>query len=299
MSEMKPDRYASRSDGDSIEELSKRLTADLRRHIRGLGACVVLSEEWCDVAECLARIADISQMEKELPKEKDATLWDCEELALRYVLEDGKLNLCLRLLEDYVSFITRPASGAPITAEDVRRLRLFEKGIGGLLANAWLHVEALQTTDLPLMIRLSAEILQFALTPLSGVEKLEGRLPAMVLQFLLALGKALDTVSERRIFPELLARSVFQLLVKHMGINSGRLSAADLAIGAEALALFAAAEDFSTNKARIMSGDGLPAALVALDAAFLGSLASSADTRRKLRPLLDLVSEAKRKLASK
>ncbi len=36
MSEMKPDRYASRSDGDSIEELSKRLTADLRRHIRGL-----------------------------------------------------------------------------------------------------------------------------------------------------------------------------------------------------------------------------------------------------------------------
>jgi hypothetical protein len=31
--------------------------------------------------------------EKELPKEKDATLWDCEELALRYVLEDGKLNL--------------------------------------------------------------------------------------------------------------------------------------------------------------------------------------------------------------
>ncbi len=30
------------------------------------------------------------------------------------------------------------------------------------------------------------------------MEKLEGRLPAMVLQFLLALGKALDTVSERR-----------------------------------------------------------------------------------------------------
>ncbi len=100
-----------------------------------------------------------------------------------------------------------------------------------------------------------------------------------------------------RIFPELLARSVFQLLVKHMGINSGRLSvcvppvcvcvlhlpcgatrvpwvfhparlaivvtttvsvtmalqAADLAIGAEALALFAAAEDFSTNKVRSCS----------------------------------------------
>ena len=31
--------------------------------------------------------------EQLLPKDSDATLWDCEELALRYILEDGKLNL--------------------------------------------------------------------------------------------------------------------------------------------------------------------------------------------------------------
>ena len=101
-SEMKVGRYASRSDGDSIEELSKRLTADLRRHIRSLviprhwrqmlccgsvgcrvpwlflparsshcatltaparqGACAILSEEWNEVADVLARIADIAQM---------------------------------------------------------------------------------------------------------------------------------------------------------------------------------------------------------------------------------------------
>lgn len=30
------DTYSSRGDVDSIEELSKRLTADLRRHIRAL-----------------------------------------------------------------------------------------------------------------------------------------------------------------------------------------------------------------------------------------------------------------------
>lgn len=30
------DTYSSRGEGDSIEELSKRLTADLRRHIRAL-----------------------------------------------------------------------------------------------------------------------------------------------------------------------------------------------------------------------------------------------------------------------
>jgi hypothetical protein len=93
----------------------------------------VFSDKWNEVADCLSRIASISQMvrwaalwllfvlrnafrsatagpprpprdravcraqEKEIPKEEGATLWDCEELALRYVLEDGKLNLCVLL----------------------------------------------------------------------------------------------------------------------------------------------------------------------------------------------------------
>lgn len=38
---------------------------------------------------------DRRSQEQRLPKAKaDATLWECEELALRYLLEDGKLNLC-------------------------------------------------------------------------------------------------------------------------------------------------------------------------------------------------------------
>lgn len=85
------------------------------------GPCDVLSERWIEVGDVLGRIASISQMvllcvipmqtcwlleqrhyaalspplfqEKSLPKAEGASLWDCEELALRYVLEDGKLNL--------------------------------------------------------------------------------------------------------------------------------------------------------------------------------------------------------------
>ncbi len=83
------DPYSSRSEGDSIEELSKRLTADLRRHIRALvsvprfltvagwvpfvggpnsfvcgaqGPCDVLSERWIEVGDCLGRVATVSQM---------------------------------------------------------------------------------------------------------------------------------------------------------------------------------------------------------------------------------------------
>lgn len=79
--------YSSRADVDTIEELSKRLTADLRKHIRALvrrstpfcppsfsvgahvslpqGPCDVLSERWIEVGDCLGRVASISQMVRE------------------------------------------------------------------------------------------------------------------------------------------------------------------------------------------------------------------------------------------
>lgn len=56
------DRYESKSDIDSIEQLSKKLTGDLRKHIRSLGPYPVLSDKWCNMADSLARIANISDM---------------------------------------------------------------------------------------------------------------------------------------------------------------------------------------------------------------------------------------------
>lgn len=70
----------------------------------------VLSPAWAEMADKLFRIANISEMEKKLARTKavetkgssgETTLWEGEELALRYVLEDGKLNLCVRLVEEY------------------------------------------------------------------------------------------------------------------------------------------------------------------------------------------------------
>ena len=48
------------------------------------------------------RIAKISDMEASVAASKDdATLWETEEQALRYLLEDGKLNLCLRNMVEF------------------------------------------------------------------------------------------------------------------------------------------------------------------------------------------------------
>lgn len=56
------------------------------------------------MADIFGRVANISDVESKLPSAKEsATLWETEEQALRFILEDGKLNLCLRLLIEFKS----------------------------------------------------------------------------------------------------------------------------------------------------------------------------------------------------
>jgi hypothetical protein len=55
------------------------------------------------MAEIFGRMATISDMESKLSagKNDSATLWETEEQALRFLLEDGKLMLCFRSLVEF------------------------------------------------------------------------------------------------------------------------------------------------------------------------------------------------------
>lgn len=301
------DRYESKSEADGIESLSKKLTTDLRKHIRSLGPYPVMSDKWRTMADSLARIANISDMERKLPKDKEeATLWECEELALRYLLEDGKLNLCLRLLQQYRAYLAEnggrgggEAGGAGGGAgSDGEVLLKFEKGLGTLLKNAWMHVEALQTTDLPLLIEhIGAVLSEAAEGKLDAHESLEGLQAAVALHYLLAFGKHLDDVDESRVMPFMLENDVIKHAIVHLHRNHARLPPDDLAAGAEGLALLVDSEEFKTFSERFVGDGEAPAALAALKDDFLSEMTSESAVRRKLRPLLDLCERTTRSLA--
>jgi hypothetical protein len=79
----------------------------------------LLSDPWFEMADIFGRVANVSDVESKLPSAKDnATLWETEEQALRFVLEDGKLNLCLRLLIDFKTkqIETRKLGRGPIVS---------------------------------------------------------------------------------------------------------------------------------------------------------------------------------------
>lgn len=98
----KDDKYITKDDSDDFDALTEKLAADLRRSIRQLENYPILSDGWFEMAETFGRVATISEMESKLPSTKqDATLWETEEQAIRFLMEDGKLNMCLRCLAEF------------------------------------------------------------------------------------------------------------------------------------------------------------------------------------------------------
>ena len=99
--------------------------------------------------DSLAHIASVAQMEHRLPREKeDSTLWENDELTIRFLLEEGKLNLCLRQMAAYTSEMARRGPPSEWLAGAARELELgdaatlearllaFEQALGALHACA-------------------------------------------------------------------------------------------------------------------------------------------------------------------
>jgi hypothetical protein len=187
----------------------------------------ILSDPWFEMAEVFGRMATISDMESKLSagKNDSATLWETEEQALRFLLEDGKLMLCMRSLVEFKQAQTeaRKRGKGPMVSEDyhllcapvasngailqidfVAECDKFEKGLGSIFRNAWQHVEVLQTTDLTQLVNHIADTLQASLElpeimdTLSTAGDLHQRQEVLVFYYLLGVMKHIEEIGESR-----------------------------------------------------------------------------------------------------
>jgi hypothetical protein len=65
-SKAKTEKYSSKVESDTLEELSTKLAEDLRKHIRKLGSFPMFSDAWFEMADVLGRVANVSDMESKL-----------------------------------------------------------------------------------------------------------------------------------------------------------------------------------------------------------------------------------------
>ena len=106
--------------------------------------------------------------------------------------------------------------------------------------------------------------------------------------------------------PIVLEQQLLRLAAEHLLALHGQLDEAAVLAGAEALALICDSEDFGMSEEEYVPDDATRRALVALkdgsgDGAggLLTRLSADAERRRMLRPLLDVVDQARRELPGK
>jgi len=171
---------AAKYEPDSGSEVDKpaKVSAEAgRRCVRMIQHYPILSQEWFGLIDALKQLTRLVHLESRMPgdakvseacgrnQESDGTLWDQEshENAVRILVEEAKVNLCLRMMNDYKKWhynpsqrkadLERVANSMNATEEQIEaKCKQFEESLGTLLWRAFVHVEALQLMDIPLLI---------------------------------------------------------------------------------------------------------------------------------------------------
>jgi len=302
----KSEYYTAKSDLDEFDSIGDKLAADLRRSIRHLDNYPVLSDPWIDMAEVFGRVAHISEVESALPStKKDATLWETEEQALRFLMEDGKLNLCLRILIEFkIRQIDSRKEGRGPMIDFSAECDKFEKGLGVIMRNAWQHVEVLQTTDLPALINYIADVLEANLALVPTVENLfretdvYQRQEVLVFHYLYHIVRQVEEIRESRLMPYLRERKIFTTAVRVLNTFGKSMVKTHQLIAVESLAFIVDTEDFATNPRDYIMAEDLEL-LLEFKETILQELMQDMEKRKVIRPLVDAIDKAKRQLSKK
>ena len=254
----------------------------------------------------------VSEMESALPQAKDgATLWETEEQAVRFILEDGKLNVCLRSIIHYKRYIRDSKNDATAQLEIIEnktKSTLFEKSLGSVLHSAWLHIEAIQTTDLPFLIEHISEVLDNAVEKDYEIVKelhndgnLRQSQEIMVLLYLGIILKHLEILREERIMPFIRQRNIFVTGMKLLHhLHHANMINEDVCLKIlTTLSTIVETEDFTTYRDKYIVADDLDL-LLDFKTNVLTAVQSTLprDKRNLFRPLSDCIDKFKRSISS-
>lgn len=305
--------YEERTESSNLDALTKRLASDLREHMKQLKPYDIFTPEWDKMIESYQYVADVATMEEQMPARKckeadEESLWDGEQLAIRYLLEEGKMNMVLRMLHEFKTCMYQPDAEAKVAViasqvhRDVSALhsaaRSYETHAGALLKCALSHVEAIQTVDMPELCQLMGEVLSHLLADIEAgsTNDYTGLQEVMVVYYLGAIGERLETIDEDRTMLLFCDNNITSKFVRVLSSPVAIYNRACLEVAAKALSAIAESEHFQGHMS-----DHLPEAddmtnLVGIEEKFFAELCKDAKFRISVRPLCDLIKKTKLKL---
>jgi len=167
-----------------IESRLEKLQKEVRVHVKYISNYKIFSQEWIDLEDSLTQISELAFTEKTMPivkkdlsniqgRTKYGTLWDQEngEVALKILVEEGKLNLCLRLLlnlretqskPNFHSIIASHGNGVCTSRELIQIIHNMERSLTIIIYLSIQHTESLQICDIKVLVNVCSLILDNA-----------------------------------------------------------------------------------------------------------------------------------------
>jgi len=289
----------AREAGD-LEELTQKLSEDLRKYIVSLDFVPWLSREWFALAEPLRYTASIAGMENKLRKTKgdaNQTLWESDQLACRYLLEEGKVNLVLRLLTDAKSKSIEDVDGTRTKAAveslgvDAAIPQAIEQDLGVLLRCALEHAEATATLDLLEFSQHIAAVLTH-MSMMDGERDYSGMQEVMVIHYVDTIAAFLEDLGEDRVMQLYSDSKILHLLVSVLATKHTTYDKDTVVAAARAINSIMDSEHFQTHPELHLLEDD-QSVLVSLGEKFLDELCKDVKFRMSIRSLSDHVKRAK------
>lgn len=297
-----------------------KVSADAgRKSVRSIFQYPILSAEWVMLVDHLKNLSRLVQIEGRMPanakvaeargrnSESGGTLWDQEahENAIRILVEEAKVNLCLRMINDYKKWCYEPAArqaaiqrAAGVFGHSEAQLEQiccqYEECLGMLLERAFDHVETLQLIDIPLLLEHIFFVLDYSLK--RGVEPVNPKMQEFVVLFYFS---SVMRHSEALKNPELLPKSrefrLPQLAVDHILTHGEQYHPEMTMTVLEGLSAMSDNEDFQTDWEDFFDTPQSRQQFLAVEERVVSPLLSAQpNVRRELRPLLDMFNKVKK-----
>lgn len=272
---------------ESLEKMTKRLTIDLRSRIRRLSHVSPLTDEWCEMTDTLQHLASVAMMEEKDLVKKDGSIWERDELCVRYIIEEGKINLLLRTMIEYKLYQYTACQDSLWDDDTKMRMKVFEHSLGVLLRCCFSAVESLQTLDLTALLQHITSVLEHALNVPESVFYDCAVQEILVITYLHLLLRKIDQINEDLVLSQVVTNDIVSLSLKHYEKFSSQLEKGSKSAYVYFFAHLMETEAYQTNRKNFITNNDDKKRLQLLEGNTKELLSVDVQNRKALRALSD------------
>jgi hypothetical protein len=291
-----------------------------RKCVRNIHQYPVLSMEWIQLVDSLKQLTRLVQLEGRMPENTKVsetlgrddstggTLWDqgAHENAIRILVEEAKVNLCLRMMNEYKKWQYNLQERMATMQEAMQVFEFsenqleqkciqYEESLGLLLWRSFTHVETLQLMDIPLVIDHCAMVVEtvqkMKMEPTTKMQE------TIVLYYFACLMKHAEELNNAELLAKVKEYRLVMLTVVHVLTYYEKFDSALMNAVADGFSDMANNEDFATEWKSFFGGaEEMQLFLQLEDKIVAPILQANPERKRELRPLLDLFRKMERSL---